>query len=144
MREKNNEKQEKKIKNRDIGILLMCKPMLGEIDELRRTDVEEQKAILGAIKLDGMPHGSSRNSGLEDVVGRAEAIHKRRIQLIDAYIAKIDAAEVILQKIPPEQRSVARLLYVNQLPIWRVADIVSMSESTVKRMKSEMEKKATF
>lgn len=138
------EKDIVQVHNLDIDILLMCKPMLREIEELRKTDSEEQKAILGALKLDGMPRGSSHNNDLGDVVERAEAIHNKRVQLIDAYIAKIEAAEMILRKIPMEQRNVARLLYVNRLPIWRVAQLVSMSESTVKRLKAEMERKSRF
>lgn len=130
--------------NLDIDSLLMVKPMLLEIEELRRQDVEEQKAVLGSQRLDGMPHGSSHNSDLGDVVSRAEALHQRRMQQIDAYTAMIDAAEVILRKIPVKQRTIARLLYVNQLPMWRIANIVGLSEITVKRMKADMESKTRF
>lgn len=138
------ERKASKNRNLDIDTLLMCKPMLREIEALGEIDREEQKAILGAQRLDGMPRASGHENDLGDVVAKADDIHARRLELINAYIAKVNACEMILQKIPVEKRNIARLLYVHQLPIWRVAGIVFMGETTLKRIKSEMEKKTRF
>ena len=130
-------------RNRDIDILIMCKPALLEVGALRERDMEEQKAYLGSPRLDGMPRAGG-GGGMDEALVHAENLHKQRMAQMNAYEETVNVCEMILRKVPLGIRPIVRLLYVDQLPIWRVAQIVSASESTVKRVKAEAEKKEKF
>ena len=55
-------------KNRDIAVLLTCKPMLAEIRALRDKDREEQNAYIGAVRSDGMPRAAfAGGDGMTDI-----------------------------------------------------------------------------
>lgn len=133
-----------KIRNRDIYTLKSCKGILDEIRMLREKDESERRAMLGSPKYDGMPKGSG-TGGLEDVIFRAEKIHKARMRSIRAYERQIAACEAVLQKIPDTtHRALIRALYVEQMPIWRAAQVTHMSEATAKRIKAEYERMEHF
>lgn len=132
-------------KNRDIAVLLTCKPMLAEIRALRDKDREEQNAYIGAMRNDGMPRASfSSGDGMTDILIRAESMHQKRLWQMDEYEKQVGICEIILRKIPIEIRLIARLLYIDQLTIAQVARNAHLSESSVKRIKGEMEEKETF
>lgn len=132
-------------KNRDIAVLLTCKPMLAEIRALRDKDREEQNAYIGAMRNDGMPRASfSGGDGMTDILIRAEDIHQKRLWQMDEYEKQVRVCEIILRKIPVENRLIARLLYIDQLTIAQVARNAHLSESSIKRIKREMEGKETF
>lgn len=129
--------------NRDIDILITCKPALIEVGALRERDVEEQRIYLGSPRLDGMPRGSG-GGGMAEALVHAEKLHKQRVAQMNTYEEIVGVCEMILRKVPLGIRPVVRLLYVDQLPIWRVAQIANISESTVKRIKSDAENKEKF
>ena len=129
--------------NRDIDILITCKPALMEVSALRERDMEEQKAYLGSPRLDGMPRGSG-GSGMEEALMHAENLRRQRVAQMNAYEELVTVCEMILRKVPMQTRPIVRLLYVDQLPIWRVAQIVHISESTIKRIKADAERKEKF
>ena len=133
-----------KIRNRDIYALKSCKGMLDEIRMLREKDESERRAMLGSPKFDGMPKGNG-GGGLEDVVSRAQEIHEARMRSIGVYEKQIAACEAVLQRIPDTtHRALIRALYVEQMPIWRAAQVTHMSEATAKRIKAEYEKRERF
>ena len=110
-----------KNRNRDIYKLKGCQGMLDEIRMLREKDSSERRALIGSPRFDGMPHGGG-GSGLEDVLARAQAIHEKRLQAIEAYEAQIAECEKVLQRVDnPTHRALIRALYVEQMPIWRAA-----------------------
>lgn len=130
--------------NRDIYTLKSCKGMLDEIRMLREKDDSERRALIGSPRMDGMPHGGG-GSGLEDVLTRTQAIHAMRIKAIEDYEKQVAACEAVLRKIPnTTHRALIRALYVDQMPIWRAAQVTHMSEATAKRIKAEYEKKESF
>ena len=131
-------------KNQDIVLLRACKGMLDEIRMLRERDETEMRALLGSPKLDGMPRGAGGAGGIEDVIARAQDIHAARLKKIDAYEEQIRICEAVLEKAPAAHRALIRALYVEQMPIWRAAQVVHMSEATAKRIKAEYEKKSGF
>lgn len=140
-----NGMQEQKNRNRDIYTLRCCKGMLDEIRLLREKDASEQRAILGSPRYDGMPHGGSANSGLDDLLERAQSIHEARLRAIERYEAQVAECETILLKIADtNHRALIRALYVDQLPMWRAAEIAHMSETTVKRIKNYYESREHF
>lgn len=133
-----------RICNRDIYLLKGCKGMLDEIRMLREKDDSERRALIGSPRFDGMPHGGG-GSGLDDVLERAQAIHQKRLQSIEAYEKQIVECERVLQRVEnTTHRALIRALYVDQVPIWRAAQITHMSEATAKRIKAEYEKKERF
>lgn len=133
-----------KICNRDIYLLKGCKGMLDEIRMLREKDDSERRALIGSPRFDGMPHGGG-GSGLDDVLERAQSIHQTRLQSIEAYEKQIAECERVLQRVGnTTHRALIRALYVDQVPIWRAAQITHMSEATAKRIKAEYEKKEHF
>ena len=133
-----------KIRNRDIYALKSCKGMLDEIRMLREKDESERRAMLGSPKFDGMPKGNG-GGGLEDVISRAQEIHEARMRSIGAYEKQIAACEAVLQRIPDTtHRALIRALYVEQMPIWRAAQVTHMSEATAKRIKAEYERREHF
>ena len=133
-----------RIYNRDIYLLKGCKGMLDEIRMLREKDDSERRALIGSPRFDGMPHGGG-GSGLDDVLERAQAIHQKRLQSIEAYEKQIAESERVLQRVEnTTHRALIRALYVDQVPIWRAAQITHMSEATAKRIKAEYEKKERF
>ena len=133
-----------RICNRDIYLLKGCKGMLDEIRMLREKDDSERRALIGSPRFDGMPHGGG-GSGLDDVLERAQAIHQKRLQSIEAYEKQIAECERVLQRVEnTTHRALIRALYVDQVPIWRAAQITHMSEATAKRTKAEYEKKERF
>lgn len=133
-----------KIRNRDIYALKSCKGMLDEIRMLREKDESERRAMLGSPKFDGMPKGNG-GGGLEDVVSRAQEIHEARMRSIGVYEKQIAACEAVLQRIPDTtHRALIRALYVEQMPIWRAAQVTHMSEATAKRIKAEYERRERF
>ena len=133
-----------KIRNRDIYALKSCKGMLDEIRMLREKDESERRAMLGSPKFDGMPKGNG-GGGLEDVVSRAQEIHEARMRSIGVYEKQIAACEAVLQRIPDTtHRALIRALYVEQMPIWRAAQVTHMSEATAKRIKADYEKREHF
>ena len=128
-----------KNRNRDIYKLKGCQGMLDEIRMLREKDSSERRALIGSPRFDGMPHG------LEDVLARAQAIHEKRLQAIEAYEAQIAECEKVLQRVDnPTHRALIRALYVEQMPIWRAAQVTHMSEATAKRIKADYEKREHF
>lgn len=132
-------------KNRDIAVLLTCKPMLAEIRALRDKDREEQNAYIGAVRSDGMPRAAfAAGDGMTDILIRAEDIHQKRLWQMDEYEKQVRVCEIILRKIPVENRLIARLLYIDQMTIAQVARNAHLSESSIKRIKREMEDKETF
>lgn len=133
-----------KNRNRDIDLLTACKPTLLEVALLREKDAEERRAYVGSQRMDGMPRGSSSGGGMEEVLVRQEEMHKKRISQMKAYEEKVAVAEMVLRKVDITIRPVIRMLYVDQMPVWRVAQIAHMSESTVKRIKSAAEKRDRF
>ena len=133
-----------KNRNRDIYKLKGCQGMLDEIRMLREKDSSERRALVGSPRFDGMPHGGG-GSGLEDVLARAQAIHEKRLQAIEAYEAQIAECEKVLQRVDnPTHRALIRALYVEQMPIWRAAQVTHMSEATAKRIKADYEKREHF
>lgn len=131
-------------RNRDIELLTACKPTLLEVSLLREKDAEERRAYIGSQRMDGMPRGNGRDGGMEEAIIRQEALHSQRISQMKAYEEKVAVAEMILRKVDIDIRPIIRMLYVDQMPVWRVAQIAHMSESTVKRIKSAAEKKDRF
>lgn len=132
-------------KNRDIAILLTCKPMLCEIRALREKDREEQNAFIGAARSDGMPRGGhSGGDGMADILIRAERIHKKRLWQIEEYEKQVRICEIILRKIPVKDRLIARLLYIDQMTVTQVARSAYVSERTVARIKHKMEERERF
>ncbi len=126
----------------DIQALRDCQGMLLEIDRLRELDDREQRAIIGRQRLDGMPHNHGGDSGLDDLIERAEDLHERRIEAIDRYVKQVDRCEQILSGIEDiTLRVFARAHYVEQIPIWKAAQMVHISVSTANRLKAEMEKR---
>lgn len=76
---------------------------------------------------------------------RAQAIHEKRLQAIEAYEAQIAECEKVLQRVDnPTHRALIRALYVEQMPIWRAAQVTHMSEATAKRIKADYEKREHF
>ena len=125
-----------KNRNRDIYMLKGCQGLLDEIRMLREKDSSERRALIGSPRFDGMPHGGG-GSGLEDVLARAQAIQ--------AYEAQIAECEKVLQRVDnPTHRALIRALYVEQMPIWRAAQVTHMSEATAKRIKADYEKREHF
>lgn len=140
-----NGMQEQKNRNRDIYTLRCCKGMLDEIRMLTEKDAAEQRAILGSPRYDGMPHGGGAGRGLDDLLARAQSIHEARMHAIERYEAQVAECEAILLKISDTtHRTLIRALYVDQLPMWRAAEIAHMSETTVKRIKSHYESREHF
>lgn len=134
-----------RIRNKDIYALQCCKGMLDEIRMLREKDDNEQRAMLGSPRYDGMPHGQGGARGLDDVISRAQDIHEKRLRSITDYEKQVAECEALLQKIEnTTHRALIRALYVDRLPIWRAAQITHMSEATAKRIKAEYEKKERF
>ena len=51
----------------------------------------------------------------------------------------------MLQRVDnPTHRALIRALYVEQMPIWRAAQVTHMSEATAKRIKADYEKREHF
>lgn len=133
------------MRNRDIMWLLKIKPALRELELQKQKIREEEKLLSGAgMNMSEMPKAKGAGRGLDAGIAALDALMEQRQELMVEYASLAQGGEVILMRIPMENRTLARMLYVEQLPVWRAANAAHVSESTAKRKKSEMEELEHF
>ena len=86
-----------KNRNRDIYKLKGCQGMLDEIRMLREKDSSERRALIGSPRFDGC-RMEAAGAALK-MLARAQAIHEKRLQAIEAYEAQIAECEKVLQRV---------------------------------------------
>lgn len=127
--------------NKDLETLKRCNSIKREIALLNKMIEEDREKLYGSIVvLDDQPKAKGSPYGKEYMLLSLIDKEDKRVEIIAEYQKMLDEAEELLKKvIDSTRRNVIRLCYIEQLPIWRVAELCFVSERTVSRIKKELE-----
>lgn len=132
--------------NNDIRILRGCKPLMAEIEYLNDKIKKERELLTGrGVPLSDMPKGSGEARDTYDELTAIEQLFACRREKIIAYSEQVRTAEKILAGVPDTNlRMMYRFLYVEHMPVWKVAHRVHMSESSIEKKKAKAEGENTL
>ncbi len=127
--------------NNDIRILRGCKMLYQEIDYLNNKIKQEQVLLTGrGVPISDMPRGGGAGKDTYDELDAILQLRDERRRKILDYVDQTIKAERILAGVAdPLLRMTYRLLYVEKMPVWKVAREVNMSQSSIERRKADAE-----
>lgn len=123
----------------------MTQEELNGYRQLRRDKKETEQIIkdielsidgLRATIIDGMPRGSSRRRGLEEIVERYEAQTERYLNRLSDIIAAMERIENAVNSLPHNERNTMFQYYIygnRRRTFYQVANVTHYSERQVRR-----------
>ena len=90
-------------------------------------DLSEKRLEAPTAHFGGVGNGDALPKGLDDVVGRFEALQSRYLKELSELLEKQELVEKWMEKLSPREREIVRLRFILGLSLTKTAEILNKS-----------------